>query len=217
MELVVEVYLNNSKIPARTIEPVGKGLLKVFDIITIQKHDLKALDSYLIYFAKRYPTSKPLWISMLHALLEHDFDTMLALVVPIKEIIEHTKNIILNKEGRSHHYFQQPGALEKAEKLFNTELDNLNLFYASINGSVTKFKKFKMRQIQIIYKNKDSILSFYSHLIDDLVPDILKRNEDGSYGYIESINKQNEDNKKDNLVNNEAVALSKQSNFDSNL
>ncbi len=215
MELVVEVYLNGSKVPARTIEPVGKGLLKVFDIITIQKHDLKALDSYLIYFAKRYPASKPLWINMLHALLENDFDTMIQLVTPIREIVEYTKNIVLTKEARLHHYFQQPGTIEKAENLFKTELENLDLFHGSINGNIAKFKKFKMRKINIVYKNKESIMGFYSNMMDDIVPDILKRNEDGTYECIEG-KKQANSNNPEAVVQN-AAALSKQSSFDSNL
>jgi hypothetical protein len=158
MELVVEIYLNNSKVPAKSTEPVGKGLIKVADIIEVEKQDLKCIHTYLIYFAKRYENSK----------------------IIIRNMVEAARADI-NVNGQKSQLMKIPENFEKAMQLFAKEMENIDLFHGAISSSIAKFKKFNLRKISIVYKNSDAILAYYTTLINSLEKDTLEQNPDGSY------------------------------------
>ncbi len=180
MELAVEVYLNNSKVPAKSTEPVGKGIIKVADIIEVEKQDLKCIHTYLTYFAKRYENSKPVWVDIIKYFLNHDFVSISNSIQVIRNIID-TVKVDITVNGKKNELMRVPENFEKAMHLFKKELENVDLFHGAITSSIAKCKKFNLRKINVVYKNSDAIFSYYTKLINELEKDTLEQNPDGSY------------------------------------
>ncbi|MFM2345176.1 MAG: hypothetical protein RLZZ210_1789 [Pseudomonadota bacterium] len=180
MELVVEVYVNNSKVPAKSTEPVGKGLIKVADIIDVEKQDLKCINTYLTYFAKRYQNSKPIWVDIIKSFLAHDFVAISGYIKIIRNMVDAAKADI-NMNRQKSELMRNQENFDKAIQLFAKEIENIDLFHGAITSSIAKCKKFTLRKIIVVYKNSDAILDYYTNLINSLEKDTLEQNADGSY------------------------------------
>ena len=90
----------------------------------------------------------------------------------------------VNINGKKNELMRIPENFDKAMKLFSKELENIDLFHGAITSSIAKCKKFNLRKINVIYKNSDAILDYYTNLISSLEKDTLEKNPDGSYTVI---------------------------------
>jgi len=167
MELLVEVYLNNSKTPAKPSQPVGKGLITVADIIAVEKQDLKCVHTNLEYFAWRYINNIPLILNIMRTYLDLDFIKCVQKIYDLKKIIENAK-VDTIKGAKNHHILSNKDNLAKALQMFDDEIKTIILFINFINENSTKIKRYTIKYIKVSYPNKNDLLNYYINIIQNL-------------------------------------------------